>query len=366
MTLSIPKGRKSRLGAWLRLGLILALAGAGGAAAALLLKNASYSEGMYALEPAADRLDFGEVWEDANYSLALPITNQRGQDIEIERFTKSCNCSRIEPARLTIPARQTREVRLLLDLTAKKPGEFDAAVRDFEVSLTPEIPGERQRMSWTIRGRVRAVMQSELPRIDFGKVSARSQSLPIKRGTLTTSNVVHNFTASCSSPDFRVRVEKRIPAKAKPAGANQFDVVAAMTKVPPRGAIRCTLTVVPELSDGTRLPSRQVEVLGHIVSDMEASPAYVVFEGCSVGSTKTAKLTLRSLTQQAFEVTGMRCEGEGLAVEQQAATSDGGFTFELQQKVGGKGEHNGKVIFRIVRPDASTEEIIVAASYNGF
>ena len=66
------------------------------------------SEEVSALEPSPEHLNFGEVWEDTQFKMVLPITNHRNQDIEIKRFHKSCNCSQIEPPSLTIPAGQTR------------------------------------------------------------------------------------------------------------------------------------------------------------------------------------------------------------------------------------------------------------------
>lgn len=360
MSESHPESRGPGLRSLLFTGIILLLAIVGGAAAALYLKNQAHADGRNALEPAPDRLDFGEVWEDPHFSLTLPITNCRAQDIEVKRFSKSCNCSEIEPPTLTIPAWQTREVRLILDLTSTKPGESDAAVRNFEVNISPEIPNERQTMWWTVHGRVRAVMQGELPKIDMGNVSGLSQSLPVKRATLTTRRVVHSLKASCTSPNFDVKVEKR-----SAPNDNQFDVIVAMKKRAKPGAIHGAITVVPESSNGDRLPARQMELLGHIVSDIATSPSSVFFNSCALGTAKTETVTLHSLTGQSFAVTGTRCEGDGLAVEKRAITSGGGHAFEVKQKVAWSGEQNGKVFFRIRRPDGSEEEVVVAVSYFG-
>jgi hypothetical protein len=362
MATSMSEGRRGGLRTLFSVGMIVVVAGMGGAAAALYLKNAAHFEGKDALEPAPDRLDFGEVWEDTNFSMVLPITNHRGQDIEIKQFVKSCNCSQIEPPSLTIPAWETREIRLLLDLTAKKPAEFAAPVRDFEVSLSPEIPGEKRSIWWKIQGRVRSVMQSDLPQIDFGNVSESSQSLPVKRTTLTTRDLVQNLAASSSSSQFAVTVEKRSSGK-----SNQFDLVVALKDAKKRGALACSVTVIPELSDGSRLPPRQLEVRGRIVSDIEASPAGVLFNACRVGTSKTETVTLRSLTGQAFTVTDMKCEGNGLSVQRRgSASKGGGLAFEVTQKAESNGEHNGKVIFRISRSGGKDEEVVVPVSYFGF
>jgi hypothetical protein len=340
--------------------LILVLAGLGGAAAAVLLLNSAHIDAMNGLEPASDHLDFGEVWEDTQFSMVLPITNHRGQDIEIKQFIKSCNCSRVEPPSLTIPARQTREIRLILDLTAKKPEEFAADSRDFEVNISPEIPDERRSTWWTIRGRVRSVLQSNLPRIDFWKVSELSQSSHVKKATLKARNRIQNLAVTCSCPNVEVQVEK--PST---TNANQFDVLVALKKPKKRGAIRCSIMIVPELSDGSQLPPRQLEVLGDIVSDIEASPSNIFFAGCPVGTSKSQTVSLRSLTDQPFEVKGTRCEGDGLSVEHQGRASKGGLALGVVQKIEWRGEQNGKVFFRIARPGGSEEEVVVHVSYSG-
>jgi len=153
------EGRGRGLRTLLPIGVILTLAAVGGAAAALYLtKPPPPSPVLSGLEPPPEHLNFGEVWEDAQFSMILPITNHRAQDIEIKRFHKTCNCSQIEPPSLTIPAGQTREVRLILDLAPRKAEEFGLAVRDFEVGIWPDAPGETEGKDkwWTIRGRVRS------------------------------------------------------------------------------------------------------------------------------------------------------------------------------------------------------------------
>lgn len=358
---SISESRRRGLRARFRIGVILALAGVVGAAAAWYLKKLPSADAQSMLEPSPERLNFGEVWEDPHFSIDLPITNTRGQDLEIKQFLKTCNCSRIEPPSLTIPAWQTREVRLILDLTPKKPEEFAASVRDFEVGISPEVSGERGGPWWTIRGRVRSVMLSDMPKIDFGNVSEWSQSLPIRKVTLTTRSSVENLSASCSAPEFAVQVEKRAAAK-----ENQFDLTVAMKKAAKRGAIHTSISIMPVVSEGERLPPRQIEVLGRVVSDIDVSPPGVFFAGCPVGTTKTEKVTLRSLTGQEFEVTAMRCEGDGLSVERRGSARGGGLAFEVKQKVDWSGEHNGKVFFRIGRSTVKEEEVMLPVSYTGF
>ncbi|MHB1426673.1 MAG: hypothetical protein ACYC3I_26230 [Gemmataceae bacterium] len=315
---------------------------------------------MNALEPSPEHLNFGEVWEDTHFSMVLPITNHRDHDIEIRRFYKTCNCSQIEPPSLTIPARQTREVLVTLDLTPRKAEEFGVSMRDFEVGIAPEVPGERQGKEWTIRGRVRSAIQSDPPLIDFGNVSELSPTMSIQRVRLTTLDSVANLTAACSSANFDVKVEKSSTGK-----ANEFDLVIALKEVAKRGEIRCTISIVPQLTDNRRLPPRRVEVFGRIVSDIEASPPTIIFGTLPVGGSKSETVTLQSLTGRTFTVMGMRCEGVGLSVER-ATTSEGvGLDFVVKQKGEQRGEQNSRVFFKVVHSGGREEDFVVVVSYCG-
>ena len=62
-----------------RLLVLAALLGVGGAVAAVTLQQRDTQDSSdrgSLLEPAADRLDFGEVWEDSAFNWSLPVANQ--------------------------------------------------------------------------------------------------------------------------------------------------------------------------------------------------------------------------------------------------------------------------------------------------
>src|SRR6266849_4991614 len=65
-------------------------------------------------------LDFGEPWEEKNFVWKLPIQNVTNRDIRVHDFALSCGCLEIEPKSLTIPAQETREVALKVDLTQQR------------------------------------------------------------------------------------------------------------------------------------------------------------------------------------------------------------------------------------------------------
>src|SRR5262245_40520295 len=70
-------------------------------------------------------LNFGEVWEDGAFGWVLPVENRGPSEVAIERFATSCDCTSIDPPSLTIPAGETRAVRLQLNLLWRKPVRAD-------------------------------------------------------------------------------------------------------------------------------------------------------------------------------------------------------------------------------------------------
>jgi hypothetical protein len=119
------------------------------------------------------------------------------------------------------------------------------------------------------------------------------------------------------------------------------------------------------LADGQTLPAKKLQVLGRIVGDIEAPSTTVMFGAGPVGTIVKETIGLRSLTARQFSVTGVRCEGDGLTVERLHEGSSATPSFRIQQKIGAKGERQGKVIFN-VRPDGGKDDcVIVLVSWCG-
>ncbi|HEY7428459.1 MAG TPA: DUF1573 domain-containing protein [Gemmataceae bacterium] len=340
-------------------GVLLALASVGGVVAALALRKTP----PVGLEPAPDRLEFGEVWEDTQFSWALPITNHSAQDVEIKRFRGTCTCSQIEPKSLVIPAGQTREIHLTFDLLAKQPKEGGSPVHDFEVGISPDMlveVGEAEKIRWTIRGCVRSAIRCDPPLVDFGRESELAQPLSPRRATIKTFAPLKNLTATCTPPQFDVTVQRH-----SAEGSDRFDLLVTPRGSLPRGEIHCTIALVPELSDGQRLPAKKIEVTGRVVGDVEASPPIISLGAYPIATSVEETITLRSLTQRPFAVTGVRCEGAGLSVERVRDALRFGSMFQVKQKIRAKGERNDKVIFGVRPEGGKDDEVVVSVSSCG-
>lgn len=74
-----------------------------------------------ALVVAEGHLDFGEALDQSAFRWVLPIENRGTADVNITGFGKSCSCAEVTPKALVIPAGETREVTLSLDLRPQKP-----------------------------------------------------------------------------------------------------------------------------------------------------------------------------------------------------------------------------------------------------
>ena len=336
---------------------LLIFASAGGIALGLTFRKPFVP--LKGLEPALDRLDFGEVWEDPQFRWALPITNHSAQDVEIKRFLGSCNCSQIEPKTLIVPAGQTREVQLTIDLSPKEQGDIGSPVHDFEVGISPEVSGVTSPVWWPIRGRVRSAIQCAPPFVDFGRIPESSRYASQKT-RITALVPLAKLSANSTSPAFDVHIQPSAPET-----RDSFELVVTQRSMLPRGEIRCLISVTPELSNGQCLAAKKVEVRGRIVSDIEPSPSTLLFGACGLNTTATDTIRLRSSSRQPFTVKEVRCEGAGLKAERVADAGGSSAAFEVERRIVTPGEKNGKLVFRVARSDKQEEEVVVRVSYCG-
>jgi hypothetical protein len=309
------------------------------------------------LQPSPDGLDFGEVWDRSDFSSTLSITNRWQEDIEIKRFNVTCTCTRIEPSTLVIRAGQTRDVRLDLNLrTNLKPG---LPVQDFEAQISPEFSVGKpisESIWWTIRGRVRSAMQFDPSFVDFGRVSELAQPKMSGRTTIKALTSIQKLTATSTSPNYSVEVKKRTLD-----GSDLFDLIVTPQKPLSKGAILFSVDIVPELADGSCLPVRQLQVAGKIVGDVESSPQAVINGACLVGTTLEHSIVLRSLTGGPFDVTEVRCEGEGLSIERVGNEP----SFRITQRINARGDQLGKVILGVRTEVGRNDEVVVPVSSFG-
>jgi hypothetical protein len=239
------------------------------------------------LHVAANSLNFGEVWENAEFVWVLPIENRSTQEVRITDFSSSCNCSKIEPRSLTIPSGELRKVVLTLDLTAAKTAdEYRKAIRDFEVSIAPRCEAAATPLSWTIWGRVRVPFVFEQPRLDLGRHSELAQ--PLLPRTVALTGLVPLATLNCKTTlaHFKAQVQRT-------ATRDRFELTLTPTKPLTCGFHTFEVQVFPQLVSGEELPGKTLPVRVRVESDLQTTPPVVVFGALPVGESAEEVLTLR-------------------------------------------------------------------------
>ncbi len=303
-------------------------------------------------------LQFGEVWEDTAFPWTLQVHNTGRKPIRIASFSHSCSCATIEPRSLVIPAGETHELKLTIDLADTDVGS-DEPTRQFRLQLWPQLElGGSVRYEWTVRGVVRKPVRLGQKWLDVGEVPEGNQPILPKRATVKALIPLRQLTVSCTSSAFQAVVRHR------PGDLSVFDLEVAPCRTLPPGPIKFDIVVVPELPDGKRLSPKRLPVVGYILSDIKASPPEGVFGARSVGETVEETVTLHSLTGQTFAVSGVTAEGEGLSVRR-LEVETGEPTFQIQQRITKPGEQTSSVVFMVRLADGVKKEINFGVCYRG-
>ena len=117
----------------------------------------------------------GEVWSERQFTVSLPVRNLSSQDLSIVGFDTSCSCTQVQPKSLVIPAGETREVAVTLDLMRVADEE---RLTPFTISVRPRCANSKHPPAkWLISGTV--IQMFDLPH--------RIVTDPIVRGTLPRS-----------------------------------------------------------------------------------------------------------------------------------------------------------------------------------
>lgn len=307
------------------------------------------------LSVAAEHLDFGEVWQDSQFKWVLPIRNETEQDIHIAGFANSCACSQVEPRSLTVPAGGEVQVRVTIDLTAKKPSEAALGVRPFDVVIRPVVGSAEGRPwpGWRLRGVVRMALRVEPALVDFGHPSEMATPLTTKTVRVTATTPIDGLEARSDHSAFAVRLKEL-------SGPTMQELLVTPKPSISPGAYTAKVSLVPRLKSGARLPAQEVAVVMRVQPDIQPSPPAMVFGARRVGEVAKETISLQSLTGRAFEVVGVSARGDGLTVK--AAEADG---FEVRQQVTKAGDQAGEVRFQVRTADRKEQQVVVEVAYRG-
>ncbi|MCI0459025.1 MAG: DUF1573 domain-containing protein [Gemmataceae bacterium] len=307
---------------------------------------------------AAERLHFGEVWENEQFKWVLRIENGGPTDVQITDFGSSCACSKIEPRALDIPAGQSREVTLTLNLAAATTENDKGAVQEFQVSIAPNVKPPMGRIYWVLRGKVRVPFRFAKAQLDLGRHSELAQPLTPQTVAITGQVPLTHLSAQANSKHFRGQVQR------SDNPPNHFELTLAQTSALPRGFHTFEVNVVPELQGGKPLPTKTIPVRVWIEPDIQASPPVIALGARCLGETVEETLTISSLTRQAFEVITVKVDGGGLAAEPLKGGTEV-HAYHVRQRVTGLQAQNGWVIFRVRNEAGQEEDVRVDVTYHG-
>lgn len=279
----------------------------------------------------------------------------------IEWLTSSCACTTLEPQKLTIPAGETREVRVVLDLSPQSPKAKQLPVREFatEFGATLRTKGREFRESWKVRGSVRAVVRPDDIVVDFGRTSELAQPLAVNRMKVATLVPLSGFEVQSDSQQIAARIVKD--------GENPtHQVVEIEPKAQlPRGDFSCKIALRPRPTTGQQQPTFYLYVRGLIVQDVQASPPQAAFGPKVVGEDVRETITLFSLTERPVSIASVAAVGNGLSVEKSGPESGPIPTLVVTQRVVKVGEQQGRVVVMVRKQDGSNEELVIGVSYRG-
>jgi hypothetical protein len=243
----------------------------------------------------------------------LPIENRGPQDVHIERFLSTCSCLATTPASLLVPAGQTRDVELTLDLTGKPSSQDPPPTAPFRAEIRPALRGASGLTTlsgWEVHGTVRKVLRFSPFQVDFGKHSERSQPLPAQCVKVTSLVPLRQVTAACRTDHFRAELKQR--------GENSlnYELVISPKGLIPPARYHFVIEVTAELNSGQKVRARELWGQGEVAADVQASPPQVSLGAAKQSATVVESVTLSSLTGTSFKVVGHRAEGAGLTIEQ--------------------------------------------------
>lgn len=137
---------------------------------AWILGVAARREDNTGLTVSEEYLNLGEIWEESDAHWTFTVQNKSDKDIDVKEFLVSCSCITVEPKSVKIPAGQSVDVRLVLDLTSRRDEEVGLNERPFKASiLALFFSGETQyKREWAIQGRVKSRITTNPHVLDVG------------------------------------------------------------------------------------------------------------------------------------------------------------------------------------------------------
>jgi hypothetical protein len=312
------------------------------------------------LEIDPRRLDFGEAWEQKEFSWSISLRNPTRYDIFISRLASGCGCATINSAPLSVPAGQTLEVPLTLDLTAGGRSGNDGS-RPFSAEIVAIVAGNAPPLKpWTIRGTVRCAYRFEPSRVDFGESLVVGAPIEPRFVMLAPETPLATLSADCDAPDL-ASVDLRTVAE----NGELFELRITPAASLKRGSHRFQVLLNGVGAGGDPIPTVSLPVSLRVFNDLEVLPAHLSFGMLVIGGSAEQTVVLTSRRARPFDVVAFSEAREaGLDVKRTAAS--GGASFRIMQNSIAAGQQSHSIRFHVrYRDDNSADAAEIRVVYYG-
>jgi hypothetical protein len=315
-------------------------------------------------------LNFGEVWEDAEFLWELPIHNPGPTDLRIIEFISSCGCVSVEPATLQIAGGQTRAVRLTLDLRRSADTLMEASVdsnttevkaREFSASIGGKLETADGRTLplnvWSIWGRVRPAMRLDSSAIFFVESQIEGQPVPAR-----TVNVrIHEAVKQVY-----VRSEPELVSTELSAQHGQGYVLTIRPRSDLKtGPWKANVILQASTADKALRPV-VISVEGVVRPDVQALPRSLWLGMCVVGQTLKDTVIVRSVSGKRFELLEVDASSPEITVIPLKVSSQEGNSFQVCYLATKEGYQNATLRFSL-RMSGNGQQVVVMVpvAYHG-
>jgi hypothetical protein len=299
------------------------------------------------LQVPDDGLDIGDVWENSDIQVSLPIKNVSGADVTISNFMVSCNCLSVNPPSLNIARGGIARVTLSLNLLPKL-SEERGVVRTFAVSMVPQLDGSAHKAGpWHVRGSVHPLpIQIEPNAIDLGAELLPEDDIYFEKFRVSSPYHLHDVVVQDKPPYVGI-VKSRLGPD-----AFEFNVEVDPSRLPV-GPFSSVLRLRPVGEDFPKhkgVTDGIVGLSGATLCVVEATPPMLTCGPVRLGAAARATLSLSSPRSKSFAVTAWHTSDN--AAIQVVQTKDRSYSISIAPRE--PGNCKGSVVFD-VEVDASTD-----------
>ena len=305
---------------------------------------------------SAAQRDIGQPLETAEFPWTLRVTNNSGKEIEIVKFSTSCNCVRVLPAKVTIPPHDFVDLHLRLNLLGRDLTKSES-VRHFSAEIQPEIAGHPSQEPWTIRGEVQRIWWFDQAPIDFRTSEGLGGHVAARDVGVTTFIPLSRVESTADVCDVAVT--------RAPMNDRRFCLRVTPKRSLPTGPFQGILRTVAIGVDGTKLAEVKLPIEGSVRGPVTANPSNLVFGSRSVGQALVETLLFRFGEGEPVVIENLASDLEGFAWEPIGSAQPGCAAFKVSFRVAAAGPRAGSVRATIVSKGESRSVIAVPVYYLG-